>query len=120
MKLDPELIKNILQFCEDKLPDDNLSYSPSDMKFDGFTEQQILFHVKLLCQNGYLDYIDSSSVRGFDCWINHLTMNGYQYLNLLNSKAWNTAKGLVHELGVIFAEGAIKAIIDRFGSNYLP
>jgi len=120
MKLEPQLIKDILQWCEDKLPDREFSYSPTDMKFDKYDEFQILFHVKLLCENGYIDYIDSSSARGFDCWINHLTMDGYQYLNLLKSKAWNTAKGLMHELGVIFTEGAIKAVIDVYGNQMLP
>jgi len=36
------------------------------------------------------------------------------------SKAWNTAKGLMHELGVIFTEGAIKAVIDVYGNQMLP
>lgn len=120
MKLEPQLIKDILQWCEENLPDNEISYSPSDMKFDKYDDYQILFHVKLLCENGYIDYIDASPARGFDCWINHLTMDGYQYLNLLKSRAWSTAKSLIHELGVIFTESAIKAVIDVYGSRMLP
>ena len=50
----------------------------------------------------------------------NLTMNGYQYLALLKSKAWKTAQKLVKDLGVIFVEGAIKAVIDKYSPTLLP
>lgn len=114
MKLEPELLKMILVWCEENLPDDKGSWDDSSLNFKQFTRQQIQFHAKLLCENGYLDYIDTSTQSGFSCILNHLTMNGYQYLHLMKSKAWNIAKGLVHEVGVIFSEAAIKAVIEKY------
>jgi hypothetical protein len=119
MKLEPDLIKEILGWCEETLPDDEKGWLVSDLELKKYSPKQINFHVKLLCENGYIDYSDSSSARGFSCFLNHLTMDGYQYLNLLRSKAWNTAKKITHEFGVIFAEGAIKAIIEKYQGNLL-
>ena len=38
MKLEPQLIKRIIQWCEDNLPDKEASYSPSDMVFDEYDD----------------------------------------------------------------------------------
>jgi hypothetical protein len=120
MKLEPDLIKEILQFCEDKLPDDDQMWSASNLEIKGFDSKQIIFHAKLLHENGYIkgEIADTLSERDFD--FDSLTMNGYQYLALLKGKAWNTAKGMIHEFGVIFAEGAIRAIIDKYSPIILP
>jgi Hypothetical protein (DUF2513) len=113
MKLEPDLIKNILQYCEDNLPDKMQWTRASDLSFKGYDSQQIVYHVGLLWKNGYIEGGDASTLTDKGYLIYGLTMNGHQYLELLKSKAWNTAKGLIHELGVIFTEGAIKAVIDK-------
>ena len=49
MKLEPELIKDILIWCEENLPrEDNLISQASDIKIDNFSTYQIVFHAKLL------------------------------------------------------------------------
>lgn len=117
MKLEPDLLKEILIYCEENLPDKKRVIKASEIIISNYQDKEILFHVKLLYENGYLDCIDLSSHDGEDYFIKNLTMNGYQYLHLLRSKAWNTAKGLLHETGVIFAEAAIKAVIDKVSVN---
>lgn len=119
MKLEPDLLKEILVYCEDNLPDKQRGINASRLIIPNYQDNQIIFHTKLLYENGYLDCIDMSSHDGEDFFIKNLTMNGYQYLHLLRSKAWNTAKGLLHETGVIFAEAAIKAFIDKVNVNLL-
>jgi DNA-binding PadR family transcriptional regulator len=84
-----------------------------DLNFKGYDTQQIVYHVGLLWKNGYIEGSDAGSQGGKSYLIYSLTMNGHQYLELLKSKAWNTAKGVIHELGVIFAESAIRAAIDK-------
>ncbi|MBA4383459.1 MAG: hypothetical protein C0410_01865 [Anaerolinea sp.] len=115
MKLEPELIKEILLWCEKYLPAENKSFNLDEMEISKFSRFQIVFHTKILVENDYIDAIDTTAgSQLFDCIFEHLTNNGYQYLNLIRSKAWNTAKGLLHETGVIFAEAAIKAVIDKY------
>lgn len=113
MKLEPELIKEILLWCEGHLPDDEKMWSASDIEIKGFESKQIQFHTKLLFDNGYIDGESANTLTSKDIDLNHLTMSGYQYLELLRGKAWKTAKGIMYKVGVIFAEGAIKAIIDK-------
>jgi hypothetical protein len=114
MKLEPDLIKEILQWCEDNLPENpEKLIRISNFKFNQYSINQITFHTKLLYDNGYIECIDVTTNDSEDYIILNLTMNGYQYLSLLKSKAWNTAKGVVHDFGVIFAEAAIRAVIDK-------
>jgi len=113
MKLEPDLIKEILLWCEKYLPDYEKSWKASEIEVLNFTKKEIIFHVKLLNDNDYLECIDLSDHQEHDYIINNLTLNGYQYLELLRSKAWNTAKSLMHEIGVIFAESAIRAVIQK-------
>jgi hypothetical protein len=112
MNLEPDLLKEILQWCEDNLPDRDKILKISLTKFGDYSKEQIKFHSKLLFDNGYLEAIHIETNDDEDFIIENLTLNGYQYLNLLRSKAWNNAKGLLHEFGVIFAEAAIRQVIS--------
>ena len=119
MKLEPKLIKKILEFGEDNLPDRSKTTSTENIVINGYSREQIIFHLNLLWKNGYVDCLDVSDLNQEDYLYNNLTMNGYQYLNLLRSKAWKTAEKLVKDLGVIFVEGAIKAVIDKYSQTLL-
>jgi hypothetical protein len=114
MKLEPDLIKEILIWCEEKLPDENKSWLASEIIIPGYSKFQTIFHVKLLFDNGYIEGTDSSVGNTSDYFLENLTLNGYQYLSLLRSKAWNTAKEIMHDVGVIFAESAIRAVINKY------
>lgn len=114
MKLEPELIKAILIWCEKQLPDENKSWEASNLEINGYNQNQIIFHTKLLLDNGYIEGEKDFTLSSRDYSIENLTMNGYQYLNLLRSKTWNTAKKTMKEVGIIFVESAIKAVIDRY------
>ncbi len=114
MKLEPNLIKEILIWCEENLPCKEKAWLASELEFKHYDSDQIIFHIKLLNQENYIDCIDSSAGNYNDYFLNHLSMNGYQYLNILRSKAWKTAQGVIHEFGVIFAEAAIRAVIDKY------
>ncbi|MHB8806561.1 MAG: DUF2513 domain-containing protein [Anaerolineaceae bacterium] len=114
MPLDPDLLKLILLWGEDHLPDEKKSWLASEIAIKKYTKSEIIFHVKLLNDNGYLECQNVSDNKKQEYFINNLTLNGYQYLELLRSKAWNTAKNLMHEIGVIFAESAIRAVIQKY------
>jgi hypothetical protein len=128
MKLEPDLIKEILEWCEEYLPDYEIKHNSDELLFKGFSEEQILYHLELLIDEKYIlaqkvTYIwgisdnlknkdSDKSTLPYKYNISQLTMNGHQYLQLLKSPAWTKAKSLLHETGVIFAEGAINALID--------
>jgi len=125
MKIEPEIIEEILSWCELNLPEksgDEFTNSNDIFCHEKSPEEclKYSFHTKLLVENGYIDaWVSTKGYRdGFS--LQNLTLNGYQYLNLLRSKAWNTAKSLLHDIGVIFAEGAIKAVIDKYTPTILP
>lgn len=113
MKLEPDLIKELLEWGEENLPCYERSWLSDSIKIKDYSVDQITFHIYLLWKNDYIECTDSSAGITKLYFYDNLTMNGYQYLNLLRSKAWNAAKGLLHETGVIFAEAAIKALIDK-------
>lgn len=114
MKIEPELIKHILEWGEDHLPDRTKAWSTNEIIISGFTTDQITFHVYLLWKKEYINCSDVSADNKPEYFYNYITLNGYQYLNLLRSKAWNTAKSIIQDLGVIFVEAAIKAVIDKY------
>lgn len=117
MKIEPALVKEILDWCQENLPNTNNSGHESLIKFSKYSQEQIHYHIKQLNDGGYLDTSSISADNRTEYYLNDLTWNGHQYIALLNSKAWNTAKSILHETGVIFAEAAIKAIIDKYGTN---
>lgn len=113
MKLEPELIKKILEFGEENLPNRNETFSTENIVINGFSREQLTFHIRLLWENDYIHCLEDSRGNHEDYFYKNLTMNGYQYLYLLRGKAWNTAKTMIKDVGVIFVESAIKAIIDK-------
>jgi hypothetical protein len=116
MKLEPNLIKAILEWGEDNLPE-RRGLNSKNLEIGQYSSEKITFHIQLLYENGYLDCIDASSQSGNQYLLKNLTMNGYQYLYLLKGKAWIKAKGIMKDIGVIFVESAIKAVIDKTLSN---
>ncbi len=130
MKLDPELIKNVLEWCEDNLPE-HQGYSFSDIEIPEYDKEAVKLHAKLLCDSGYITFHKTKGIEGGNKngvyqfskpsyeILDNLSLNGYQYLKLLKSPAWTKAKSLLHETGVIFAEGAINALIDVAKANLI-
>jgi hypothetical protein len=117
MNLEPDLIKKNLEYGEENFPEKRPCQS-SQIDIKGFSKEQIIFHVYLLWREGYIECDDTIYSREHYSYKN-LTMNGYQYLNLLQSKAWKTAQNMIKDLGVIFVEGAIKAVIDKYSPTML-
>jgi hypothetical protein len=129
MELNPELLKKVLEWCEDNLPKGDGVYPP-DIIIESYSKEEIKLHVKLLSDAGYISHHSTPAKKGgvskegafrFSVpsytYIDNLSLNGYQYLKLLKSPAWNKAKSLLHETGVIFAEAAIKALIEKINFN---
>jgi hypothetical protein len=101
MKLDIELIKEILFWCEETLPDESKAYQISDLKFEHFSTGQIKFHFHLLIENGYIQAINVSTPgQPFDYFPEYLTLDGYAFLEAIKSDTvWNGMKEEAAKIG---------------------
>jgi hypothetical protein len=117
MRLDAELLKEVLIWCEKNTPSENKSYLASEIELEKFAPFQVMFHVKLLYENGYLDANDASAGNHNQYILNNLTLAGYELLNLMrNDTIGKKIKKQISELGLkafpILLQTAIKIIGD--------
>ena len=105
MKLEMDLIRGILLWCNDNLPENSIA--SSEIAISGFTKNQITFHIRLLADEGFIKVIDAGSNGDrFGCIPVHLTMRGYEFLeSTKNDTIWNGMKEVAAKIG-------IKLIID--------
>lgn len=90
-------------------------------EIEGYSEQQIYYHTKLLAQAGLIEAMDASSARRL-CWVaTSLTMDGHEFLDAIrNDTVWNNTKEVVKEKGgsipfEILKELAIQTARGMFG-----
>ena len=63
------------------------------MKVDGYSDEMIIYHIKLLHQAGLVKGIDASSLEGFQLIDINLTWEGHEFLDKIkNESIWNQAK----------------------------
>lgn len=115
MKLDTELLKKILIWCEDNIPDENKSFQASEVQFEGYTPFQTMFHIKKLVESGYILAYDSSTGRYTEYIFEELSLEGYELLNIMkNDTVGAKIKKVLSDLGLqafpILLTTAIKAI----------
>ena len=105
MKRDIDLVLKILRSVEAR--EDASAVVP--VAVDGYTVEQIGFHVKLLVDCGRLegeDWGNDTGDRGYSCYYARcLTNEGYNFLEVANKAAkddtcWNKFKAVVAERGL--------------------
>ena len=113
MKLDTDLIRKVLLWCEDKLPDKERSYQASEIEIKGYTSDQILYHVALLVDGEYLKVIDASAGSYKDYFIERLTYDGAQFLEIIKSNTvWKKFKEKAKELGLPTVQVILPILVD--------
>ena len=85
MILDTDLIRSILLWCEDKLPDKKHGYQASEIKIPGYKSEQIIKHIEILAEGGYLIVQDFSIDDKTNCIIYGLSYYGCQYLETIKT-----------------------------------
>jgi hypothetical protein len=115
MKLDMDLIREILLWCEERIPDETRSFTTDDLEIEGHTHFQIKYHVKLLADNGYLEVIDGSTMGDpYFYFLKCLTLDGYQFLALIKSdKVWKSIKEVLGKVGL----AAIPVVMNLIAPN---
>src|SRR5690348_2080888 len=112
MNRDMDLVRKILLACEAVAS----GYAPSPLVVEGYTDEQIGFHVMLMAQAGLLSADDqTSSGCKSPSWMAHsLTWDGYEFLDAArDEKTWNKAKAAVSTVGGL-AFDILKATLSKF------
>ena len=97
MKFDIELARLILLDLQDAPP--TISYY--DITLDGYTEEQISYHVMLLYQADFTGAIEMSTQGKFKWKPTNLTWEGHKFIEAANDdNVWNKFKNILRAKGV--------------------
>ena len=80
MKRDPDLVRNILLALENKAGS-NDAVTAKKMMIDGWSEDEINYHLLLLVEAGYIRGKDSSSDNRTIVFVTRLTWEGHEFLD---------------------------------------
>ena len=94
---DMDLIRTLLLEIEKR----DWEQSSDPIQIDGFSEEQIHYHLGLLTDAGMIDGIDATSTGGL-CWMpGPLTWTGHEFLDAArNDTVWNKVKDEVKKKAV--------------------
>lgn len=112
MKRDMDLARKILfeiEKCEDP-------WGPNKVQIEGYDDQDVSYHIKLLNQAGLIEAQDVSSTGpgGFSWWAGSLTWEGHEFIEAARDEnRWAKTKKFVLEKGGGLAFEAVKfALIE--------
>ncbi len=93
MKRDMDLVRSILLEVEEKPPSD---HGWVDIKVEGYTPEEIWYHVKILDEAGLIKAHDLSSFRSDEWKPERLTWEGHEFLESSRDKnRWEKAKKIM-------------------------
>ena len=97
MKRDMNLVREILIAVEAH-PDPQVPMDP--LSIEGFSADEISYHVQIMAEAGLLDAIDASSSDDYDWRPRRLTWQGQEFLAAVrNDTVWRKIKQLIAEKG---------------------
>jgi len=117
MKRDMELVRLILIEIE-KQPSYFINI---ELIFNGYTQEEVSYHVMLLHEAGLIIAIDASSVSDL-YWIpQRLTWEGYEFLEASkNNDIWNKTKDIMAKSGGFVFEVAKSILIKLIEQQITP
>ena len=108
MKFEPDLARQILLAVEE-LPS---PYNNDPIEIDGYSQDEISYHIKLLTEAEFLISHEASTFGKFLWLPQHLTYDGQNFLSAVKKDTtWNKAKSLVKANGWELTLTAIKAVL---------
>ena len=118
MKRDMDLVRNILLALEES-NSDPLEWV--NLKFDGRSDLEVSYHIRLLNEAGLIDAIDASSMDGTEWHAQCLTAFGHDYLDSVRDpEIWAQTKegakkvgGFSLEVLGAIAKGLLKKKIEE-------
>ncbi len=108
MKRDMELIRKILVAMEDHAKTTGLVA----LQFDGYSDDEVSYHVKLLADHGLIEATDCSTSYGF-CWrARSLRWGGHDFIEAIRDESrWNSVKKWVMDAGKILTIETLKEAV---------
>lgn len=115
MKLNPDCIRDILIYIENKSTFSNaVMYSSDDIPNDlsKYSHETIIYHLSQCTQNEYFN--GCQSYDSGDTWcIGDLTPKAHEFLaDIRNDTVWNKTKEIGRKIGV----GSLKSLVSIAGS----
>lgn len=100
MKLQPDLIRDILIWCEENLSHESVIIA-NQIKIDRYTSDEIIYHCEILKDAGYILGKPLKSFERRDVVLYHLTLEGHQLLDLVrNENFWNRISNFLEKAGI--------------------
>jgi hypothetical protein len=113
MKYDMDLVRKLLLWCEDNLPDKVNSVRARDLIIDAYSPDQIVYHVGLMTEAGFLKVIEAHSFGGENYLIQRLTYSGVEFLEGIKSDTvWNGVKEESEKIGIKIFTSVIPVILQ--------
>ena len=103
-----ELVRKILVEVE-ALTDPRGAYR---LTFDGFSDEEISYHIQLLAKHGLIEAVDYST-RGEFCWlVRNLKWDGHDFIDAIRDDSrWNRAKQWVADAGKTLTLESLKLAV---------
>lgn len=121
MKRDPELIRKLLIFFEDK-PDCTL-IDAKTIQIDGHDPVTIQYHLDLMYEAGFLSgepLLSSSSDRLIGVVPSRLTWKGHEFLDAArNNTIWSQAKEMLRAKSMTVSIEVLQQLLSRIASEAL-
>jgi Hypothetical protein (DUF2513) len=99
MKRDMDLIRKIMLVIEEHPS----AYAPDKIVVDGYSEEQVGFHIYQLLQSGLIEGIETtnSGSSGPEAIATCLTPAGYDFIDAIRSDTvWSKVKSYIKEKGI--------------------
>ncbi|MFW6046685.1 MAG: DUF2513 domain-containing protein [Candidatus Woesearchaeota archaeon] len=110
MKRDMELVRKILI----KLEYESKPIELIPPHIDGYSEEQVSYHYKLLTENGIIEAIDCTTDDGFEWQARGLTWQGHDYIDAIRDEnRWQTVKDWIKSSGKVLTIETLKQAIKE-------
>ncbi len=97
MKRYSDLVRQILLKLEARSHDEEYQL----LSIDGYSEEEIMYHIKLLYEARLIDAVDQSSINDMYFFPGHLTNEGHDYLNQIRPPvSWEKLKAYLSKEGL--------------------
>lgn len=86
---------------------------------DGYTKEQVKYHLKLMHQAGLIEAMKLSSFGGEEWVVKSLTWQGHEFLDAAkNDTIWNSVKTKLKEQGANIPFDVLKELLKQAAKKY--
>lgn len=116
MKRDMELVRKILLAIEGQ----ESGYAPKDLMINGYTQEQILYHVFIMIEGGLIEGIkvNNFNSKSPEAIPTRLTWSGHEFIEVArNDTLWKKAMTIVQEKGGSISISVLSQLLTSLMKN---